>query len=228
MPHHYSQTRLERTGISAQSAIVFLIIRHHTDFTKLPLPVTRIRESSSNVRKFAFFFHSKLSLGVVTAMCMRVVWKKTFSISNQFQSTKVSRKWTNFRLVGIDFPHNIKRRATSFFYSRAVTTAVKWTMQISKSEQFYTLPIYKWQCTIWWFFATSCLPTQGEYGDGSGGDDDERNRKFRVYSSSRARHILSSRWCIINWMTNCSPVLASRINLCVSIYLKQLHLCAVL
>lgn len=62
----------------------------------------------------SIFFHSKLSLCVVTAM-YEGGWKKTFSISNQFQSTKVSRKWTNFPLVGIDFPHNIKRRATSFF-----------------------------------------------------------------------------------------------------------------
>lgn len=198
-------------------------ISHHTDFYKITSSCdkdSREQQREEICFLLSIFFHSKLSLCVVTAM-YEGGWKKTFSISNQFQSTKVSRKWTNFPLVGIDFPHNIKRRATSFFYSRAVTTAVKWTMQISKSEQFYTLPIYKWQCTIWWFFATSCLPTQGEYG-GSG--DDERNRKFRVYSSSRARHILSSRWCIINWMTNCSPVLASRINLCVSIYLKQLQL----
>lgn len=185
--------------------------------------MTRIRESS-NVRKFAFFyqfFFTANSRFVWLLLCMRVVGRKLFQFLTNFNRQKFRVNEQTFLSSELIFRTILKGERRLFFYSRAVTTAVKWTMQISKSEQFYTLPIYKWQCTIWWFFATSCLPTQGEYG-GSG--DDERNRKFRVYSSSRARHILSSRWCIINWMTNCSPVLASRINLCVSIYLKQLQL----
>lgn len=92
-------------------------ISHHTDFTKLPLPVTRIRESS-NVRKFAFFyqfFFTANSRFVWLLLCMRVVGRKLFQFLTNFNRQKFRVNEQTFLSSELIFRTILKGERRLFF-----------------------------------------------------------------------------------------------------------------
>lgn len=106
--------------------------------------------------------------------CCYEGWK-TFSISNQFQSTKVSRKWTNFTAWTVFFS-----------YSYMLSYSIQWwTMNSANiSEWFYRFTTDDNtefdECKAVW-------------------QKREKTRKF----SSLFIFTRVTLWGIINWMTNC-------------------------
>lgn len=119
--------------------------------------------------------------------CCYEGWK-TFSISNQFQSTKVSRKWTNFTAW------------TVFFFVYMLSYSIQWRTMNNANIR---------KRVILYRFYRFTTDDNAEFDECTAVWQKRENPKIFKSIHLHSRHILNGTWWgIINWMTNCFRSLA--------------------
>lgn len=124
--------------------------------------------------------------------CCYEGWK-TFSISNQFQSTKVSRKWINFTAFWTVF--------LPFIYMLLSTQS--WILNNANIRKRTILYTYSTDLLLMTMQNLMTLPTLLEC---TARCDREERENPKIFKSIHlhSRHIrYGTWWGIINWMTNC-------------------------